>query len=142
MVEAGSRSGARNTLGHARLLRRPAMVVPGPITSATSVGCHAELREPGTLLVSRVEEIVEEIGHVGELSVPVRGADRPEDGLAPLAARVLDAVLPRKARTAEEIAAVAGVSGRDARRTLPLLEREGFVVGSDNGYRLAPRKVG
>ena len=138
MVEAGSRSGARNTLGYARRLERSAMVVPGPITSAMSVGCHVELRMPGTVLVTRVEEIVEEIGHVGELADPIHGEERPEDVLDAIQARVLDAVAPRAVRSAEEIAAVAGVAGRDARRSLPVLEQHGFVVRADGGYRLAP----
>ncbi|WP_238015081.1 DNA-processing protein DprA [Dactylosporangium sp. AC04546] len=137
VVEAGSRSGARNTLAYARLLRRSAMVVPGPITSAMSIGCHVELRVPGTVPVTRVEEIIEEVGAVGELADPIQGAGRPEDVLDPLQARILDAVPPRRPRTAEEVAAVAGVSGREARRNLPLLEELGFVVRGDAGYRLA-----
>ncbi|MEV6932164.1 DNA-processing protein DprA [Dactylosporangium sp. NPDC051485] len=136
VIEAGSRSGARNTLGYARLLQRAAMVVPGPINSAMSVGCHLELRQPGTVLVTRVEEIIEEVGMVGELADPIQGAGRPEDVLDPLQARILDAVRPRQAMAAERIAATAGVSGRDARRTLPLLEELGFVVSDVDGYRL------
>jgi DNA processing protein len=137
MVEAGSRSGARSTLGYARLLQRPAMVVPGQINSAQSVGCHIELQQPGTILVTRVEEIIEEVGSMGELATPIKGDDRPEDVLDALQARILDAVRRRTPTPAEEIAAVAGVSGRDARRNLPLLEELGFVVSSAAGYRLA-----
>jgi DNA processing protein len=111
--------------------------VPGPINSAMSVGCHIELRQPGTVLVTRVEEIIEEIGSVGELATPIQGPDRPEDVLDPLQARILDAVRPRQATSAEQIAAVAGVSGREARRNLPLLEELGFVVSSAGGYRLS-----
>jgi DNA processing protein len=140
MVEAGARSGARNTLNHARLLQRPVMVVPGPVTSAVSVGCHAELRKPGTLLVTRFDEVIEEIGQVGELATPQEGFRRPEDALDTIGRRLLDAVLPRKARTAEEIAAIAGLSGREARSQLPLLEADGFVVATESGaYRLASR---
>ncbi|GAA3187200.1 DNA-processing protein DprA [Dactylosporangium siamense] len=139
MVEAGSRSGARNTLGYARRLQRSTMVVPGPVTSAMSVGCHVELRTPGTVLVTRVEEIVEEIGHVGELAEPIHGAERPEDALDATQSRVLDAVAPRAVRSAEEIAAIAGVAGRDARRSLPVLEQHGFIVRTNGGYRLASR---
>ncbi|GAA2629025.1 DNA-processing protein DprA [Dactylosporangium fulvum] len=142
VVEAGSRSGARSTLGYARLLHRSPMVVPGPITSAMSVGCHIELRVQGTVPVTRVEEIIEEIGQVGELADPIQGAGRPEDALDALQARILDAVRPRLPRPAEEIAAVAGVSGRDARRNLPLLEELGFVVSTEAGYRLARRPPG
>lgn len=72
MVEAGSRSGARSTLGYARLLQRSTMVVPGPITSAMSVGCHLELRQPGTVLVTGVQEIIDEVGGIGELAAPVK----------------------------------------------------------------------
>jgi DNA processing protein len=140
MVEAAGRSGARQTLGRARALGRAAMAVPGPVTSAMSVGCHAELREVGTRLVNDYREVLEEVGRIGDDLAPTpRGPDRPHDTLDPLAAQLLDAVLPRKPRTAEEVATVAGLSGRDARRTLPTLVEAGFVVEHDNGYRLAPR---
>jgi len=142
MVEAGARSGARNTLRYARLLGRPPMVVPGPVTSAVSVGCHAELRRGGgARLVSRFDEVIEEVGHVGELAQIEQGPNLPEDTLDTTARRLLDAVLPRKALTAEEIAAAAGLTGREARRNLPLLETYGFVVATESGgYRLAPRR--
>ncbi len=140
VVEAAGRSGARQTLGRARALGRSAMVVPGPVTSATSVGCHAELRETNSRLVSDYKEVLEEIGRIGDDLAPTpRGPDRPHDTLDTLAQQLLDAVLPRKPRTAEQIAAAAGVSGRDARRTLPTLVTAGFVVEHDDGYRLAPK---
>nr|WP_205862134.1 DNA-processing protein DprA [Planosporangium thailandense] len=140
VVEAAGRSGARQTLGRARALGRAAMAVPGPVTSAMSVGCHAELREVGTRLVNNYREVLEEVGRIGDDLAPMpRGLDRPHDTLDPIAAQLLDAVPPRRASSAEEIAATAGVSGRDARRTLPSLVAAGFVVEHDNGYRLAPR---
>src|SRR5262249_3667012 len=40
MVEAGRRSGARFTLARAHRLNRVCVAVPGPVTSAMSVGCH------------------------------------------------------------------------------------------------------
>ncbi|WP_433616810.1 DNA-processing protein DprA [Dactylosporangium sp. CA-139114] len=134
MVEAGSRSGARNTLAYARLLQRAAMVVPGPITSAMSVGCHIELRQPDTVLVTRVEEIIEEIGSVAQPSPTGHHHDEVLDALQ---ARILDAVQPHRATRAEQIAATAGVSDRDAKRTLPLLAELGLVVAGPNGYRRA-----
>jgi DNA processing protein len=140
MVEAGARSGARNTLRYTRLLGRSPMVVPGPVTSAVSVGCHAELRREGTRLVSRFDEVIEEIGHIGELAEVDHGHRQPTDVLDVTGRRLLDAVLPRKALTAEEIAAASGLSGKEARRNLPLLETYGFVVATESGgYRLAPR---
>lgn len=40
VVEAGIRSGARSTVGIAAALKKPVLVVPGPITSAMSALCH------------------------------------------------------------------------------------------------------
>jgi DNA processing protein len=139
VVEAGSRSGARQTLGRARRLGRVVMAVPGPVTSAMSVGCHAELRTLDTRLVTSASEIIEEVGRIGDDLAPIpRGADRPHDALDPLSSRILDAVLPRKPRSAEQIAAAAGVSAREARRALPFLLAGGFVVANQGAYRLAP----
>jgi DNA processing protein len=45
LVEAAPRSGALGVLAHAITLGRPAMVVPGPVTSAVSAGAHQALRE-------------------------------------------------------------------------------------------------
>lgn len=136
MVEAAGRSGSRQTLRRARSLGRAPMAVPGPITSATSVGCHAELREPGaTRLVTSTAEVIEEIGQIGDLAPLPRGATRPYDGLDSLSARVLEAVR-RQPLPAEELAAAAGVSGSEARRVLPSLLALGFVEVLDGGYRL------
>jgi DNA processing protein len=137
VVEASARSGARFTLNRARLLGRQALVVPGPVTSELSQGCHEELRTENTRLVTSVAEVIEEVGSIGEeLGVPARGAEQPHDRLTPLQAQVLDGVLPRRVRTAEEVAVASGVSARDARSTLPGLELLGFVVAQGLGYRL------
>jgi len=141
VVEANRRSGARFTLGRARLLRRHCLAVPGPVTSAMSVGCHDELRIEGTILVTDAAQVIEAVGQIGDdLSPwPGWGAATPLDALTALQAQVLDGVRPRKTLGAEEIAAAAGVSARDARRTLPTLEELGFVVAHGSGYRLAAR---
>jgi DNA processing protein len=138
MVEAAIRSGARQTLGRARLLGRPALVVPGPVTSAMSVGCHEELRKEGSRAVASVAHVIEEVGRIGADLAPLpEHPARPHDHLDPLSQQVLDAVPARRAHSAEQIAAAAGVSGRDARRALPLLVATGHVEMSDSGYRLA-----
>jgi DNA processing protein len=138
LVEAGHRSGARQTLGRARLLGRPVLVVPGPVTSAMSVGCHEELRQEGSRAVASVAHVVEEVGRIGADLAPLPVTpERPHDRLDPMAQQVLDGVPLRRPRSAEEIAAAAGVSGRDARRSLPLLVALGHVETADDGYRLA-----
>ena len=61
VVEAGQRSGALNTAGHARDLGRPVLAVPGPVTSATSIGCHRLLQraDQPAHLVTSVADILE-----------------------------------------------------------------------------------
>jgi DNA processing protein len=137
LVEANLRSGARFTLGRARDLNRMAMAVPGPVTSALSNGSHEELRQPGTVLVARTEHVLDAVGSIGsDLAPTPRAEPTDRDALTPLERQVLDGVRPRKVLSAEEIAAVVGVSARDARRTLPGLERARFVTATGIGYRL------
>jgi DNA processing protein len=59
VVEAGWRSGSLNTAGHANQLGRPVGAVPGPITSAASVGCHRLIRDYGATLITNTDEAAE-----------------------------------------------------------------------------------
>jgi DNA processing protein len=137
MVEASVRSGARFTLNRAGELDRAQMVVPGPVTSAMSVGCHEALREENTILVAAADQVIEAVGRIGaDLAAPRRVEPTARDQLTPLQAQVLEGVRPRKLLSAEQIAAAAGVSERQARRVLPGLERLAFVTESGGAYRL------
>ncbi|MCY1144014.1 DNA-protecting protein DprA [Actinoplanes sp. Pm04-4] len=53
VVEAGSRSGSLISLREAAVHDRPAMVVPGPVTSAMSAGIHRALRQQAGIRVVR-----------------------------------------------------------------------------------------
>jgi DNA processing protein len=140
VVEASARSGARFTLGRARQLSRAQLVVPGPITSTMSEGCHEEIREKEAILVASVAQVVEAVGQIGvDLAPPVRGEESPRDQLTPAQRQVLDGVRPRKILTAEEIAAVVGVTARQVRSALPELVDLGFVAVQGAGYRLTRR---
>lgn len=59
VMEAGWRSGSLNTANHAASLTRPLGVVPGPVTSASSAGCHRLLREYDAVCVTTASEIRE-----------------------------------------------------------------------------------
>lgn len=59
VVEAGWRSGALNTAGHAAALGRPLGAVPGPVTSPSSAGCHRLFREGLAKCVTNAEDIAE-----------------------------------------------------------------------------------
>jgi DNA processing protein len=140
VVEAAARSGARQTLGRALELDRHAMVVPGPVTSALSVGCHELLRErPETRLVTGVSHVLEEIGRIGaDLAPPVRGPERPHDHLDDQATLLLEAMPRRGAGGIDTLAARAGLDTRTALRKLSLLESLGFITRRPGGYALAP----
>lgn len=137
MVEANVRSGARFTLGRARDLNRIVMAVPGPVTSVMSLGSHEELRKVDTILVTGPAHVIDAVGQLGADLAPIlRAEESPRDRLTALQRQVLDGVRPRKILTAEQIAAVVGVSTRDARRSLPALQRANFVTAAGDGYRL------
>jgi DNA processing protein len=140
MVEANARSGARQTLGRATLLGRSPMTVPGPVTSAMSIGCHEAIRG-GARLVTSYQEVLEEVGLVGDdLAPPVRGPERESDRLGQALARIVDAVPRRGGLDPGQIAASAGVPLREVLRALPTLEQLGHVLMKDDGrYVLAPR---
>jgi DNA processing protein len=136
VVEAGRRSGSRNTATTAESLGRVVMAVPGPITSAMSVGCHELLRENQASLVTSVAEVIESIGRFGDDLVerlPV--ARRSTDGLDEPALRVHEALDPRVERGVPEIAVGSGVPLDKVRAVLPMLELRGLAAQTDGGWR-------
>ncbi|MDQ7907257.1 DNA-processing protein DprA [Phytohabitans sp. ZYX-F-186] len=141
VVEASARSGASQTLRRAIALGRRPMVVPGPVTSAMSVGCHELLRDHLEVrLVTGAAHVLEEVGHIGsDLAPRPRGPQRPHDSLDAESAMVLESVPRRGSAGPDELAAKAGIDIRTAMRKLTLLESLGFVVRRASGYVLAPK---
>ncbi|WP_062206464.1 DNA-processing protein DprA [Streptomyces sp. NBRC 109706] len=140
VVEAGRRSGALNTAGHARRLGRHLMAVPGPVTSGLSAGAHRLIRGEATL-VGDAAEIVELVGEMGELADPGPAPLVPRDLLAPRAALVLDALPGQGDGTLAEIAGGACTSEADALARLRELCGLGFVERVGERWRLAPEST-
>jgi DNA processing protein len=136
VVEAGARSGAANTAAWARALGRNVCAVPGPVTSSASVGCHALLRA-GAHVVTRTEDVVELIGHMGELAPDEQRPTSELDALPDTEKRVYDALPARGARTVDQIAVTAGVPATQVLGPLAVLELSGLVVRRDGRWRLA-----
>ncbi|RCV47611.1 DNA-processing protein DprA [Marinitenerispora sediminis] len=136
VVEAGARSGAINTAAHARDLCRALMAVPGPVTSASSVGCHRLLRDWQAVCVTDAADVIEHVGPIGEDLRPESGPVVPRDHLDPVEARVLAAVpeRPGAAGTAA-VALAAGLDLDGALRRLGLLAAGGFVERAPGGWR-------
>ena len=138
VVEAGARSGAANTAAWARGIGRGVCAVPGPVTSSASVGCHVLLRA-GADLVTRAEDIVELVGHAGELAPDEQRPSSVLDGLTEPEQRVYDALPARGARTADEIAVASGLPPTQVLGPLSMLEVCGLVLRQDGRWKLALR---
>ncbi len=138
MVEAAARSGSLATANRARELGRPVMGVPGPVTSALSVGVHQLLRaDPPARLVSSAAEVLEEVGRIGtDLAGAPARASSPRDELTDVARRVLDACPVRTGVPPERLAVVAGCAELDVLRVLPVLELHGLVERVAGGWRV------
>ncbi|WP_422677967.1 DNA-processing protein DprA [Blastococcus brunescens] len=140
VVEAAARSGAQATARRAQGLGRQVLVVPGPVTSAMSVGCHELLRDEDlrAVLVTSAAQVIEAVGRIGDdLAPPVSGPSSPRDGLSDLAARVLDACPVRTGVSPERLAAIAGCDALEVLRVLPALELADLVEWTGTGWRLA-----
>ncbi|MGQ0773276.1 MAG: DNA-processing protein DprA [Pseudonocardiales bacterium] len=140
VVEAGVRSGARRTATAAAALGRIVMAVPGPITSALSVGCHLLVRDEQAVLVTRVAEVLEAVGPIGtDLAPTLSTPARPTDGLSSELLAVYEALPTRAPRHPEQLTRDSGVPLNRVRSALPLLELQGLVAcGVTGWYRLNP----
>ncbi len=143
VIEAGWRSGSLNTAGHASALGRPLGVVPGPVTSASSAGCHRLLRETDAILVTNAVEMVELIslevlpardgGGNSARGNSVRGdTEIPE---TPEERRVFDALSARTARSIDDVARRAGLSIAQAQSALGLCLVAGRATAGEKGWR-------
>jgi DNA processing protein len=132
VIEAGHRSGSLNTATHARDLDRPIGVVPGPVTSGASAGCHRLLRtNPATTLVTSVADVVELLTNESS----ERGFD-PRD--SEIVTRVFDSLGTGAPRSIEMVAARAGVTIPEVTAALGALEAEGRALRQPQGWVRAP----
>jgi DNA processing protein len=141
VVESAARSGALATARRARKLGRQVLVVPGPVTSAMSVGCHELLRdaEMEATLVTGAAQVIDAVGSIGDdLADPEARPSTARDGLSDVAVRVLDACPVRAGATPERLARIAGCDVLDVLKVLPALELADLVQWTGQGWRLTP----
>ena len=140
VVEAGWRSGSLNTAGHAAALGRPLGAVPGPVTSATSAGCHRLIRDYDAILVTNPDEMAELVGGTAPADGSRAGAETPEpairagSGDSAETTRLFDAMSFTAARSSADIAARAGLSLATVQSMLGRLELEGRVTERERGW--------
>ena len=128
VVEAGWRSGSLNTAHHAIQLGRPLGVVPGPVTSASSAGCHRLLREEPCTCVTTADEVAELVDGIDSSS------DIAVSGVSALEQRALDALSARP-RTLDDLVVVSGMSRADVQSALGTLGVRGLVEEVSAGWR-------
>ncbi len=131
VVEAGFRSGALNTVSHAKQIDRPIGVVPGAITSQSSAGCNKLIAEG---LVSSICTPTD----AADLALGKQGWFQPElSGLGALETRALDA-MTSKPSDSGKIAANAGLTHKELTIALGQLSLLGFVEQTDKGWVKLP----
>lgn len=137
VVEAAPRSGARSTARHAGELFRHVMAVPGPVTSTLSAGCHQLLRDrPDAVLVTKTDEVLEQVGAMGEFAERVSGPVRRRDLLGPTVSRVLDAVPVTRPAPVARIASTAGMRVDAVEAALAALAVHGLVESVDGSWAM------
>lgn len=159
VVEAAERSGALNTARHCVEIGRPLMIVPGPVTSAMSVGCHRALRREDwpAIVVTSADDVLAVVGGTGDLpadpaadgagtdataparSVAVQRRQRLQrilDGLEDRERAVFDGFPSGRSVVADDLVQATGLPVRDVLRSLPPLESAGLVEQDRDGYRI------
>ena len=130
VCEAGHRSGSLNTAGHAAELGRPLGAVPGPITSASSAGCHRLLRDYAAICIRSVSDLLELLGEQAQ-----NETERLLPGESDEHRRVLDALGMRRYVMIDSISQAAGLSQREVAAVLVELELLNLVSGTSSGWR-------
>lgn len=151
VVEAGRRSGTLSTASAAATLGRVLMAVPGPVTSALSVGCHLLLSSGSAVLVTSAEDVLAALGDghpadagdqpvgLGPLMLPAerpRSTDRhPTDGLESEVAKVYDALPARALRTVSQLAVESAIPSTEVMAALAVLELHDLVRRQNGAFR-------
>ena len=150
VVEAGRRSGALITAGWALEQGRECFLVPGPLDSAASAGCHAFLRsfQGQARIVAGIPELLEdlELADRASQSALANGAARAPSSAAAAAGRaailaslgpverVLAEELGRGPATADQLALKTSLAGAAVLSALTLLELRGLATGAYGRY--------
>lgn len=127
VVEAGRRSGTLSTASASESLGRVLMAVPGPVTSALSVGCHMLLAIGKAILVTSSADVLTALGTTS-VPAPLQGNSvligpqtiagetakpselHPTDGLDPEVAKVYDALPSRGLRTVTQLSVESAIA--------------------------------
>jgi DNA processing protein len=128
VIEAGYKSGARNTAHRAAEIGRPVFAVPGAITSPSSQGCNLMIAERTAELVQNANDFLDLSG----LKDPGQFTDT--SGLGALETRTLDAI-GFDAMSASDISAGAGLTSSETEFALSALSLYGLITKDGSRWR-------
>lgn len=140
VVEAGVRSGARNTVTWANCLNRVVAAVPGSVHSAQSYTPHRLIRAAEAVLVTGAEEVLELLGPLGRRAARAPVESRPTDALDPEQLRVFEAVPARGGMSAGELSLRSGVPLGSCLGILDALAEQGFLEQDERWNWRLPRR--
>jgi DNA processing protein len=126
VVEAAHRSGSLSTARHAAEMGRPVLVVPGPVTSALSLGCHGLVIERRAELVTGVRDVLSFLIGGNEACPAPRNAQ-----LSVWQRTLLDSLPESGTASVDDLVATSGMSRVQVERTIRELSAMARVFGSD-----------
>ena len=132
LVEASEKSGSCVTARLALEQGRDVCAVPGPVTRPLNGECHRLIRQ-GTVLVSRVAEVAEELGWSLARSANVTEPTRDERVLAGLSAELYQ-VISEQSGHCDESFAFVGSDPQQLSQCLIELQLGKFVRQVSDGY--------
>lgn len=141
VVEAGRRSGSLNTASTAGDLGREVLAVPGPVTSAMSVGCHDAISHHRAALITRWSDAAALLGPLVPAASPHRPGDRQLDGLDLVSCRVYDALPAEGALSVDQVSIDAAIPVPDVIGALSVLETGGLVRRDSGLWRRSADSV-
>lgn len=137
VVEARWRSGAQSTAHHALSIGRPVGAVPGPVTSASSAGCHRLLRETPAQLVTDAADIMQlvsgETGN-GASARHTATSPKPTDGLSQTEKLLYDALPASRSTTTGKLCEAAGLPVPQVLAGMTRLQRRGLASGASGRW--------
>jgi DNA processing protein len=142
VIEAAARSGAAGTARAAAALSRAVAAVPGPVTAASSAGCHGLIRDGVATLVRGSADIIELASPLG-LGLdadPSAAAGIETAGAGALSERVLACLSRSHGLATAHVAVLAGLDVADVRGILLDLENDGRVECRDGGWAPSPAR--
>nr|WP_120491453.1 DNA-processing protein DprA [Corynebacterium lactis] len=141
VVEAGWRSGARNTASWATRMNRPLGAVPGPVTSPATTGSHDLIRTGQAVLVTNADNVFALYRAVGSVDedrqLELEWAKSATQGLSRNELSVFDALNVSSPVGVDVVSARAGFSIELATFLLLDLQKRGLVRRSEGGWSRA-----